>query len=185
MRRSPDRGGDGDVRAGDGLDMRALVVTHLAMMKAWARRLCRGAIEADDVLQDAVLRALETEHPPRDPTRVGAWLHRVVHNTFIDAVRRQRRRREYHLDTDLPDRSGEESTCAPWEEISQGEVRAAVAHLADHLRVTYQMFELEGRSFADIAAALAIRNATVGTRVLRARKQLRVLLAPSAQAPVV
>ena len=159
-------------------DMRALLVTHLAVMKACARCLCRGTIDADDVLQDAVLRALETEHPPRDPTRIRAWLRRVVHSSFVDAVRRRARRREDALAIDPPDPPAEDS--AAWRDISDEEVRAAVARLADHLRLAYQMFELEGRSFSQIAAALAIRNATVGTRVLRARRQLRVLLAPSA-----
>lgn len=163
-------------------DMRALVVTHLAIMKACARCLCRDAIEADDVLQEAVLRALETAYPPRDPTRIRAWLRTVVHHTFVDSLRKRRQRREANLDDDLPDLPADEPTGAPWKELGEEDVHAAVDQLADHLRVTYRMYELEGRTFAEIAAALAIRNATVGTRLLRARRRLRTLLTPSSAA---
>lgn len=183
MRRSPDRGEHGGLSAGDTLDMRALVVAHLPVLEKRARQLCRGQLDADDVVQDAILRALESRHPPRslrDPAKVRAWFHRVVHSTFVDAVRSRRRRREECLETEPPDLPAEEPTRPPWDHITEEQLHAAVSHLSDQLRVAYRMFELEGCSSAEIAAALAIRSSTVGTRVLRARRQLRALLGPSA-----
>lgn len=160
-----------------GDDIGALVCENLPFMQHRARQLCRGHVDADDVVQDAVVRAFEIAHQLRDRRNARAWLRRIVFSTFIDALRRQRRRQAVTLEVDPPDVPTEDPGLPPWAELSADDVRCALARLSEEVRTTYQMFELEGRSYGEIATTLTIPKGTVGTRVLRARRQLRMLLA--------
>jgi RNA polymerase sigma-70 factor, ECF subfamily len=158
------------------------ITAHLPVLRALARKLCRGHVDADDVVQDAVVRAMQTNTPLRDPRKVRAWLLAIVHKTFLDMLRRRRRRSNVILGIDPPDVAADTPTeRLAWEDISDDDVRAAIARLSEDVRTTYQMFSLEGRSYAHIASRLQIPRATVGTRILRARRQLRALLAPRAE----
>lgn len=69
---------------------------------------------------------------------------------------------------------------SPWDHIGMEDVRAAVERLPDDVRDTYRMFALEGSDYVAIAEAQRIPPATVGSRIFRARKQLRVLLTAGA-----
>jgi RNA polymerase sigma-70 factor, ECF subfamily len=149
---------------------------HLPALEARARRLCRGHVDAEDVVQEALLRAYETRSHLRDLTRARAWLLAIVHSTFVDRIRRERRRGTVPL-VDPTSVVDEPTQRLPWEDISDDDVRAAIDRLPADVRVTYSMFALEGRSYATIAARQNIPSATVGTRVHRARKHLRLLLA--------
>jgi len=104
------------------------------------------------------------------------WLLTILTNTFLDALRRDKARPgEVALEIEPPAPPPDDEP-APWAAIDTDDVRAAVAQLPDDVRDTYRLFALEGRDYATIAAALEIPKATVGTRILRARKRLRELL---------
>lgn len=154
----------------------ALIAPHMSALRARATQLCRSHFEADDIVQDTLLRAFRTRSPVQDVTRVRAWLLTILTRTFIDAVRRNRRRLETAalIDDDIPEPAPDEP--APWQNIGVDDLRAALEQLTDDVRDTYRMFALEGRDHAAIAQAQQIATATVGTRIFRARKQLRTLL---------
>ena len=63
-----------------------------------------------------------------------------------------------------------------WEELTACEVRAVLACVPDEQRITFEMFAFDGKSYDEIARQLHIAKATVGTRILRTRNRLRVLL---------
>ncbi len=165
---------DRDRRAFD-----AMVAEHLASLRARATQLCRRHVDPDDVIQDALVRAFRGRDQLRDHARARAWLLSIVTNTFIDALRKQRSRPDQaELPAEAPAPVPDEPTEAlPWQQLGEAELRAAIARLPDELRETYRMFALENRDYVAIAAAQNIPKATVGTRLLRARKRLRALLA--------
>jgi RNA polymerase sigma-70 factor, ECF subfamily len=149
-----------------------------------ARQLCRGSMDPDDLVQEAALRACQRREQLRDPACARAWLLAIVYRIFVDAVRRQRVRNEVFLAVEPPDLPPDEPAVpVAWHHVTQDGVRAAIAHLPDELRATYLLFALEGRSYADIATRLDIPRATVGTRIHRARRHLRTLLASPGAAP--
>jgi RNA polymerase sigma-70 factor, ECF subfamily len=167
----------GDVAAPDSEELRKLIAEHLPTLKACARKLCRNHDDADDVVQDAIVRALQTTHPLRDRMRARSWLIGIVTSTFIDRMRR-RKRMVLTGEIELPDPAADEpNEPLPWESISNDDVRAAVSSLPGDVQTAYTMFALQGRPYVEIAAKLEIAKATVGTRIHRARKQLRKLLA--------
>lgn len=163
----------------------ALVGPHMPALRARATQLCRSNYDADDVVQEALLRAFRTTSQLKDPTRVRAWLLTILTRAFLDGVRRQQRRPDslQVVVDDVPEPAREEPS--PWDDIGVEDLRAAIEQLPADVRDTYRMFALEGRDYASIAEAQRIAIATVGTRIFRARKQLRVLLvaAISPEAP--
>jgi RNA polymerase sigma-70 factor (ECF subfamily) len=136
--------------------------------------LCRGQFDAADLVQDVLLRTLS--HHDRLPEGVNhrAWMAQVMKNLFIDQVRR---RNPVRADVDpsavpatIPDEP------AWWQSLDAEHVRAALAELPDDQREVFDRFAFRGESYQQIADALGIPKATVGTRILRARRRLKELL---------
>lgn len=145
---------------------------HGDYLRGLARRLCRTQYDPDDLVQDTFLRTLKSPIPAGANER--AWLSRVMHNLFIDAIRRRGARKEDVLDdvaAPLPD-----SDEAWWQSLTAGDVRGAVAQLPEEQRIAFTMFAFDGKSYTEIAEAQGIAKATVGTRILRARQRIRELL---------
>jgi RNA polymerase sigma-70 factor, ECF subfamily len=155
-----------------------LVAAYLPQLRSRAARLCHRQGDADDVVQDALLRAFRGRAQLREPERARGWLLAILGTTFLDRCRRRRvRPREVELAFEPPATTPDDAPA--WTEVSLDDVRAAVDRLPDDVRDTFRMFALEGRDYVHIAAALGIPKATVGTRLHRARRHLRALLAAS------
>jgi RNA polymerase sigma-70 factor, ECF subfamily len=152
------------------------MVEHQAFLRGLARKLCRGHFDAEDLVQDVLLKAVANfDRLPPDINHA-AWMARVMRNLFVDRVR-ARTAAPTRIDVD------DVALTAPppeqrswWEELSTSEVRAAVAQLPEELRDAFERFEFQQQSYKEIAHELGVPVATVGTRVLRARRRLRALL---------
>lgn len=150
---------------------------HLPALRARALQLCRGHGDADDLVQEALLRAFRARRQMREIARLRGWLLTILTNTFLDSLRRKKTRPgEVELQIDVAAPSPDDDL-SPWASIGLDDIRAAVAELPDDVRQTYEMFAFEGRDYTGISSALGVPKATVGTRILRARKRLRGLLA--------
>jgi RNA polymerase sigma-70 factor (ECF subfamily) len=167
-----------DTNACIALDFGDLVSRHLPRLRKHASRLCRSQAEADDVVQDALVRALRGRHQLRSPDRAGGWLLTIVSTTVIDRARHRRARpQEIELAVEpAATPADDDDDERPWQQLSLDDVRTAVDALPDDVRDTYRMFALERRDYAAIAAALDIPRNTVGTRIHRARRHLRAAL---------
>jgi len=71
---------DGDFRAG--------LAALLPQLRAYARFLARAPAQADDLVQEALLRALGAEHQWQPGTNLRAWTFRILHNLFLEQLRR-------------------------------------------------------------------------------------------------
>lgn len=162
---------------------------HLDALRGRAMTLERNPWDAADLVQDTVVRAMHNPVPADSPAALRAWLMRVMFNLFIDRCRR--RAREAELDTgdsnDLP--APAPYRPAAWENLGHEDVRRAMAELEHPFSEVLRLRLQEGRSYREISELLDIPEATVGTRLLRARRKVRTLLsrqledgAPCAQA---
>ncbi len=152
-----------------------LIRDHAALLRSVATRLSKNSTEAEDLVQDTLERALGALSTFEPGTNERAWLLSILHNLFIDRCRRRSREGtpvEVEADA-LPIAPVEQEP--RWARVSQTEVDAAVGQLAPGFRDTWQR-HAQGQSYEQIAAALSIPRATVGTRLLRARQKLRSLL---------
>jgi RNA polymerase sigma-70 factor (ECF subfamily) len=150
---------------------------HGAALRGFALKLCKSASDADDLVQDTLARALPALPSLQPGTNARAWLLSILHNLFIDRCRRGVREADRvsaqsveHL---LP--APEPSPEPAWARLGTADVDRALDQLDTGFRDVYRL-HARGQSYDQIASALSIPRATVGTRLLRARKKLKALL---------
>lgn len=142
--------------------------TRLALERQ--RQLYRIAVsytassaDAEDAVQEALLRAWSRRHTLRDPAHFGTWLTRILINECKTLLRRRKRQSTM---PELP-----EIAVAPPDEQAMM-LRNALFALPDKYRVPLVLFLLEGYSQQEIASMLILPLSTVKTRVARAKKML-------------
>ena len=166
-----DRVKHGDVKAYD-----ALVRRHIRHATTIARRLLGNVEDAEDLVQEAFVRALNRIESFDDSRAFAPWFFRLLINAGINA------RKARALRTAEPD-SGEFPSRAanPLELTERGEIRdrfiAALSSLPPRQRLVISMFEVDGLSTAEIARALGITRETVRWHHHQARQKLRDALA--------
>ena len=157
--------------------LRAAVVALRPVLFALARRMCASEADAADVVQDSLESALMAGDRLHAVENLQAWLVTILHRRMIDLFRR--RDREQLGDPPEEPAVTQEApvTDAPrWASVDAEQLRAAVDRLDPEFRKAFVLHAFERRSYKEIAIALGIPLNTVGTRLLRARRKLRVLL---------
>lgn len=148
----------------------ALLLPHLDAAYNLARWLMRDANQAEDVVQDAMVKALAGAAGYRggDPR---AWLLRIVRTTAYDTLSGNRQRGEVLLEDELPDPSADAETLAAQREalVLAG---AMVENLPLEWREALVLRELEGLSYREIAEVTQTPIGTVMSRLSRARQCL-------------
>jgi RNA polymerase sigma-70 factor (ECF subfamily) len=153
------------------------VEPHLPRLRRYAQSLARSKPAADDLVQATVLRALERQHLYCVDTNLSGWLMTIMHNEHFSEMRRQQRR-----PSALPEDALDELATASNQEatVELRELWRAVALLPPHQREPLLMHWIDGRRYDEIAARLGVPFGTVQSRISRARKTLRTLLADPA-----
>jgi RNA polymerase sigma-70 factor (ECF subfamily) len=152
---------------GDRLALAAFV--RATQADVW--RLCRhlaGAQAADDLAQDAYLRALEALPRFRGEHGVRPWLLAIARHTAIDHVRKEQRRRR--LTFWVQPSSAEEH------EYTQNETVGLLAHLDADRREAFVLTQLVGLTYAEAAEVADVPIGTIRSRVARARAELLALV---------
>ena len=125
--------------------------------------ILRSQADAQDAVQQGMLRAWEKRRQVSDENKIRAWLARIVINECRNI---QRKRMRVFPVADMPEEGP--ADCMPG-----GELKAAIAALEEKLRTPLLLHYMEGFSEKEIAAALSIPQTTVKSRLHRARKVLR------------
>jgi len=143
-------------------------------MRAFARSLCGDPADADDLAQDALLKAWHARDSFKPGTNLKAWTFMIVRNQFYSEKRRSWRRQP--LDPEVAERTlvDEADPAAP---LELDEVRRALAGLPQEQRDALIMVGAGGLTYEDAAEALGCALGTVKSRVSRARAKLAALLA--------
>jgi RNA polymerase sigma-70 factor (ECF subfamily) len=153
------------------------LVAQLPGLRRYAMALVGNAALADDLVQDCIERALGQEAQLREPERLAAWLRRILHNLYIDEIRRGKRRGREHDITELADHL-ELSAPAP-DNSAMREFIQAVNRLSLEHRQILLLVSVEELSYREIADELGIPLGTVMSRLARARERLRDLMQSS------
>jgi len=165
-----------DVLDGDRDAYRLLVRRYGDVLHAHALNMVDSQDIAADLVQDALVTGYRRLAALRDPTRVGAWLFRILSNRVRDHLRAARGR-EISLQV-LPDLAGDRRN--PEEDATDAEVdervRRALVRLTPEQREAFMLKHVEGRSYEEIAAVMDLSVAALKMRVHRARDALRILL---------
>jgi RNA polymerase sigma-70 factor, ECF subfamily len=157
---------------------------HLDALYGSALRLTRNESEAQDLVQDTLVRAYRFQHHFEPGTNLKAWLLRILTNTFINHYRRAaRERRVLDHEEGAPIGDGVMSRAAmrgltssvevAQEGLLRAEILAALDSLPEDYRVIIVLADIEELAYKEIADALGIPIGTVMSRLHRARKQLQ------------
>ncbi len=157
---------------------------------ATALRLTRNRDDAEDLVQEALYRGFRSLSTFRKGSRFRAWMFRILHNVFINRVRRQQLAPRATDPADLapsdhdhpiPDLRDIRELPEVADRHFDERVKAAVDSLPDAFRVPMVLFSLGALSYQEIADALEIPIGTVMSRLHRARRHLRTELADYAR----
>ena len=170
-----------------------LVVPHTANLRRLAYRLTGNDADAEDICQEALLKAFLKLHqftgtPGGVRDEMYAWLRKIVKNVAIDLLRRNGNRKMISIDETALD--GEDGARAelpsknenPEELLSQRQnlnlFREAIVELPRHLRQVCLLSDVLQYSTQEVATGLGITPMAVRTRLFRARGRLRMTLKP-------
>ena len=165
-----------DVNSGDTVeqDFRELLRDSSSLAFRVAYSVLRHREDAEDVAQEAFVRAHDRIDQLRDRTRFRAWLVRMCWRLAIDRIRSEKRRaqRELHF---------EPLTEQPADRILEARERsrqlwAAIDRLPDKLRIAIVLAAIEGHEVAEVSRLLDVPEGTVKSRLFLARKQLAEIL---------
>lgn len=161
-----------------GSDTRFDPLEHLPTVRRYARSLARDPVAADDLVQDALLRAYEKRHTFRGEQLRG-WLLSIVHSTFLNGVRRARAEqgrvdRMSLLAPGLAEPAQEHAT-------RLAQIQGAFLDLPDDQRSALHLVTVEGLSYAEAAAVMQTPMGTLMSRLGRARAALRRFEDPDSQ----
>jgi RNA polymerase sigma-70 factor, ECF subfamily len=161
-------------------DFEYVVVPHLDAAFNYARWLTKNDADAEDVVQDATIRALRFFSSLRnDDAR--AWLLAIVRNTWYGRLARQghsERNGVYEAMTDYRRDEGLSPEALVLQQQTVEQVQRAVESLPVDFREVIALRELEGLSYKEIAAIVGVPIGTVMSRISRARERLLILLGP-------
>ena len=180
------------VRAGDPDAFEALVAAHSRAVRRICWRIVGESAAAEDAAQEAFLRAYRFLDRFDDRAEFSTWLHRIAVNAAIDELRKRKRERSFR--EELP--PAEEDSAAP--EFASAEpapdrraiaselaraAQVALGALSPDERTAFVLRHYEGRSIAEIGAALGKRENATKQSIFRAVRKLRRALAPLMEQP--
>lgn len=155
------------------------MVALMPQMHNFARSLCRDAVRAADLVQEALLRALSNVERFQPGTNLKAWLFTILRNEHYSQLRRQKFE-AVGVDTStlpepavLPDHDGE---------IELRELNTALSALPTGQRTALLLVSASGLSYEEAATICGCAVGTIKSRVARAREMLVALLDNSATA---
>ncbi|QWW20324.1 sigma-70 family RNA polymerase sigma factor [Schaalia sp. 19OD2882] len=153
-----------------------------------AMGMTRNRADAEDLTQETFLKAYTKFHQFTPGTNLKAWLYRILTNTYISQYRKDRRSpRRASTDTvedwQLAEAAAHSGTPLPSTEVEalermpDAQVRLALESLSEDHRLVVLLADVEGLKYREVAEMLDVPIGTVMSRLHRARKALREVLA--------
>ena len=163
---------------GDGAAFSELMAAHEGRMYAVAFRMCGNHEDAQDCLQDAMIRIYRAIGSFKGQSSFATWVYRITMNTCLDELRRRKNRQSASLDSlldtgwspsddlDTPERHALMSE-------KRREIEQAIAALPEDMRAAIVLRDIQGFSYEEIARMLDANVGTVKSRISRGREKLR------------
>jgi RNA polymerase sigma factor (sigma-70 family) len=184
------RGGGADTTDAQPLFCQAVTVSGvlsriedcIPALRRYAAALLRNREDADDLVHDCLVRALDKLHTRREDADVRAWLFAIMHNLFISQLRRSKARPSGERLTETHESIGtrpEQESSLQWRDLVR-----ALNQLPVEQRTVILLVSVEDLSYAETAQVLGIPIGTVMSRLARGRERLRQMTQEGDSRPV-
>jgi RNA polymerase sigma-70 factor (ECF subfamily) len=147
------------------------VLQQLGGLRRYALSLTRHESDAEDLVQETLLKAYSARTGLKSDRKLRGWLMSILHNLFIDG-RRQR------LATDQRDQAAATDDIVPASQedsVRLQQVRRAFFQLPDEQREALHLVSIEELSYQEAAEVLGVPVGTIMSRIARARERLRAI----------
>lgn len=158
-------------------DIYRKIEEEIPRLRRYARALTRDVSAADDLVQDCLARALAKVHLWQSGTDLRAWLFTILHNQYVNHVRRSVREgaavalsETEPLLTSAPNQG---------KRLELRDLERAIARLPEEQRAVLLLVGLEGMRYEEVAAVLDVPVGTIRSRLSRGRELLRQLIGMS------
>ena len=135
-------------------------------------RIVNDEMEAEDVMQEAFLKAFSKIESYRGEVSFGAWLKKIVVNRSLDVLKKRKVKFEEINEKEAQVADYQMGT----KEVDTEKIKAAIRSLPDGYRIVLSLYLLEGYDHEEISQILNISNSSSRTQLLRAKKKLKQLL---------
>ena len=136
-----------------------------------------GQAEAEEIVQEALIRLWQQAETWQPDGRISTWLHRVTYRLAIDVIRRRRPTVAIETVEDTLEDAGPEPVARLIRVEDVNALRAAIERLPERQRTAIALCHFQGLSQAEAAAVMEVGEAAYKSLLARARRRLRALLA--------
>ncbi len=159
-------------------DFNDLMERYLLELRGTARKLTGTHAEADDLVQDAALRAWRYWDNFEEGTNRRAWMHSIMRNTNTNRFRRVKLESEATQRLERESLAPVEYTVVPEPFVDEfsDEVQDALETLSDEFREVLVRVDVEGETYLQVSESIGCPVGTVMSRLYRARRQLKAAL---------
>lgn len=166
---------------GDAYAFEQLMAAHESKMYAVALRMCGNREDAQDCLQEAMLRVYRALAGFKGQSSFSTWVYRITMNSCLDELRRRKSRTATSLDAMLengfaPSDEGDTPEQSSLRSEQRRALEKAIAGLPEDMRAAIVLRDVQGCSYDEIADALDANVGTIKSRISRGREKLRAVL---------
>ena len=163
--------GEGMTEQPDHASLVASMTEQLPHLRRYAMVLCRHRDQADDLVQEALLRAIDHLHQFRPGTNLRAWLFTILRNAHLNNCRRNQRYGVTSID-ERPAAFEQPSPSAQADVVALKELERCMLEIPDEQREALLLVVVEGMTYEEAAEVMVVPIGTIRSRVSRARRAL-------------
>ena len=167
------------VKQGDKEVYGLLISRYQSKIERYAHKFLADETMITDAVQDVFIKAYMNIQSFDTKKSFSPWIYRIAHNEYVNLLRKKKHISFsfFDFDTFIPHRvAGEDAMDLAIQKDNKRHVEEAIATLEPKYREPLVLFLYEELSYSEIADVLQVPQATVGVRIMRAKKQLATLL---------